>query len=75
MNILGLTLNGKAAGEVTLRPSIPLSTAMICLDCSAIRAADDNAACPACGSESSWPLARWVDNKPASVRPAGEPAT
>lgn len=65
MSILGFTLNGKPAGEVTIRPTIPLDRALLCLDCEAIFEAEGAQRCPACASERAWAIARAL-NRPAT---------
>lgn len=41
---------------------VPLGEAVLCLDCESIRSARHGAACPACGSETSWPVAAWLND-------------
>lgn len=70
MNILGIALNGKPAGEVTIRPSIPLDRALLCVEsgCESIYEADGEPACPACGSRQAVLLARTQLNRPATAQ-------
>lgn len=44
------------------RQAIPLGEAVLCLDCEAVRSARHGLACPACGSESAWPVAAWLSD-------------
>lgn len=40
------------------RHSIPLSRAMLCLDCESIFEAEGMQKCPACGSSTAWAIGR-----------------
>lgn len=78
MSLLSLSWNGKPAGEVTIRPSIPLDRALLCVEsgCESIYEADGEPACPACGSRQAVLLARTQLNRPATPAQAtNEPTT
>lgn len=57
MALLRLTFDNKPVGELTLRPSIRLESALLCADCSSIFTADGDQHCPACGSAVAMLLA------------------
>jgi hypothetical protein len=46
-----------------MNATIPLARASLCIDCESIRPSEVRE-CPACGSPSAMPLARWLDRKP-----------
>ena len=51
--------------------SFPLENALLCMDCDTVF---DDALCPSCGSESYFPLSRWVQPVLEELRPK-PPAT
>lgn len=65
MNLLGLTLNGKPAGEVTIRPWWPLDRTVLCLDCEAVYETAAALGCPACASPHGQAIGRAL-NRPAT---------
>lgn len=70
MTILGLSLNGKPAGEVALRPSIQLDRAVLCGNCDSIFEAERDQRCPACGSEQGMSLGRALNREKEQEAPA-----
>jgi hypothetical protein len=46
--------------------SFPLENARLCMDCDTVF---DSALCPSCGSESYFPLSRWVRPALEEIRP------
>ncbi len=69
-HLLSFLLDGKPAGEVVLRPSVPKNLALLCLDtkCEAIFEAGGGGpgepnTCPRCGGREVGPIARWLDRE------------
>jgi hypothetical protein len=58
MSILRLVLDEKPAGELVIRPSIPLDRALLCASCDSLFEAEGEQRCPACGSAQAVVVAR-----------------
>lgn len=67
MKILSLIFDGAPAGEITLRPTIPLDRALLCGDCGAIFEAEGEQQCPACGSKEALSLGRALNRDRGGV--------
>jgi hypothetical protein len=47
----------------SLRPTIPLDRALLCVECENISTAQGCEGCPSCGSRELWPLGRVLNRK------------
>lgn len=61
-----LLADGSEVAEAVLRPSIPLSTAMLCGECEALYEVGSPNTCPRCGSAQAMPLARALNRQPVA---------